>query len=290
MYSLEQLNVFVTVCKSGSFSAAARKLGKAQSGISQTIANLEIELGQALFERSKNAVWLTKNGKALLPIMEDLLQQSHFLTQKAQALVSHHEEQLTIAFEESLLMNERLLSPFWEIQTRFPFTNINLNICPKNVDVIRKILKGEAHIGLLYDSQNIAPQLERIYLEHENFILVAAKQHPLAQLKEVSFNDLKQHFQLLHEEQMEKLISPHYWISNSYYVLYLFAAENIGWTILPENLLSDEWLGNWLGELTKLNLTFELSTQRKSVIALIAHNHNKGKVTEFLLECLKRER
>ncbi|EGU31198.1 transcriptional regulator, LysR family protein, partial [Vibrio ichthyoenteri ATCC 700023] len=32
MYSFEQLKIFVTVCECGSFSAAARKLSRAQSG------------------------------------------------------------------------------------------------------------------------------------------------------------------------------------------------------------------------------------------------------------------
>ncbi|GAL17166.1 hypothetical protein JCM19235_5715 [Vibrio maritimus] len=35
MYSFEQLKVFVAVCEYGSFSAAARKLGRAQSGVSR---------------------------------------------------------------------------------------------------------------------------------------------------------------------------------------------------------------------------------------------------------------
>ena len=40
----EQLIIFKTVIESGSFSAAARKLGKVPSAVSMSIANLEIDL------------------------------------------------------------------------------------------------------------------------------------------------------------------------------------------------------------------------------------------------------
>ena len=50
--TLDQLQVFLTVAESGSFSAASRALNRAQSVISYTIANLEAQLEMPLFERS----------------------------------------------------------------------------------------------------------------------------------------------------------------------------------------------------------------------------------------------
>ncbi|MGR5543219.1 LysR family transcriptional regulator, partial [Vibrio campbellii] len=78
MYSFEQLKIFVTVSEVGSFSAAARKLGRAQSGVSQSIANLEIALNKVLFNRGKNTPTLTNSGKALLPIAKSILNQQTY--------------------------------------------------------------------------------------------------------------------------------------------------------------------------------------------------------------------
>ena len=50
--SLEQLKTLLVAAQAGSFSAAARQLGKAQSVVSTAIANLEIDLGLELFDRS----------------------------------------------------------------------------------------------------------------------------------------------------------------------------------------------------------------------------------------------
>ena len=47
----EQLIIFKTVIETGSFSAAARQLGKVPSAVSMSIANLEIDLNLNLFER-----------------------------------------------------------------------------------------------------------------------------------------------------------------------------------------------------------------------------------------------
>ncbi|MEK8074141.1 helix-turn-helix domain-containing protein [Rhodococcoides navarretei] len=51
----EQLFMFQAVMETGSFSAAARKLGKVPSAVSMSIANLEIDLNLTLFERKGRA-------------------------------------------------------------------------------------------------------------------------------------------------------------------------------------------------------------------------------------------
>jgi DNA-binding transcriptional LysR family regulator len=49
--TLDQLQVFLTVIDVGSFAGAARKLGRATSVVSYSIANLEAQLGVLLFDR-----------------------------------------------------------------------------------------------------------------------------------------------------------------------------------------------------------------------------------------------
>ena len=47
--SLNNLKTFIKIADKGSFSAAARHMGKAQSAVSTAISNLELDLGVALF-------------------------------------------------------------------------------------------------------------------------------------------------------------------------------------------------------------------------------------------------
>jgi DNA-binding transcriptional LysR family regulator len=64
--TIEQLRTLRAVAEAGSFSAAARKLGRAQAGISQAIDRLEAQLGLRLFDRSGRVPRLTRHGEAIV--------------------------------------------------------------------------------------------------------------------------------------------------------------------------------------------------------------------------------
>ena len=65
--TLDQLRVFLTVADVGSFAGAARKLGRATSVVSYSIANLEAQLGVSLFDReSTRKPQLSEAGRTVL--------------------------------------------------------------------------------------------------------------------------------------------------------------------------------------------------------------------------------
>ncbi|AGL17628.1 LysR family transcriptional regulator [Actinoplanes sp. N902-109] len=69
----ELLDVFRTVARTGSITAAARTLGFTQSAVSRQIGVLETELGDRLFDRVPRGVQLTDAGRGLLPHAEAVL-------------------------------------------------------------------------------------------------------------------------------------------------------------------------------------------------------------------------
>lgn len=66
------LRTFVTAAEAGSFTAAARRLGRAQSGVSQQVQRLEQLLGAMLFERGRR-IRLTEHGEVLLSYARPIL-------------------------------------------------------------------------------------------------------------------------------------------------------------------------------------------------------------------------
>src|SRR3954469_7631698 len=94
--TLDQVAVFLAIVETGSFTAAARKLGRATSVISYAIANLESQLGVSLFARAGAArPQLTEAGRAVLAdaralalALDDLLAKARGLTQGLEAEVS----------------------------------------------------------------------------------------------------------------------------------------------------------------------------------------------------------
>ncbi|HUA22804.1 MAG TPA: LysR family transcriptional regulator [Steroidobacteraceae bacterium] len=63
MDRFQELNAFIAVVEAGGFSAAARRTGDSQSGISKAVGALERRLGVALFNRSTRSVTLTDQGQ-----------------------------------------------------------------------------------------------------------------------------------------------------------------------------------------------------------------------------------
>lgn len=72
---LSDLIAFEAVANSGSFTRAAARLGRAQSGLSQTITDLEARLGATLFARTTRSVRLTDAGQRLYEIVSPALRQ-----------------------------------------------------------------------------------------------------------------------------------------------------------------------------------------------------------------------
>ncbi|WP_211615076.1 helix-turn-helix domain-containing protein [Paraburkholderia haematera] len=64
--SLDQLRTFLAIADQGSFSKAGRHLRRAQSAVSNSIANLEEGLGVKLFDRGEWKPTLTMHINALL--------------------------------------------------------------------------------------------------------------------------------------------------------------------------------------------------------------------------------
>ena len=64
--TIEQLRTLRAVAEAGSFSAAARKLGRVQAAVSQSIERLEAQLALRLFDRSGRVARLTEHGAAIV--------------------------------------------------------------------------------------------------------------------------------------------------------------------------------------------------------------------------------
>lgn len=71
--SLDDLSVFLAVCEAAGFRAAARRLGRAPSNVSETVSRVEAQLGVALLHRTTRSVMPTEAGRELLARIAPLL-------------------------------------------------------------------------------------------------------------------------------------------------------------------------------------------------------------------------
>lgn len=76
-FSLQQLQIFAAVARSGSMTEAARQLHLSQPAVSQAIAELERRLDVVVFDRVRRKLHLTSEGEVLLHRAVELLELAH---------------------------------------------------------------------------------------------------------------------------------------------------------------------------------------------------------------------
>lgn len=289
MYSFEQLKVFVAVCEYGSFSAAARKLKRAQSGVSQAISNLEIAINQTLFSREKNTPELTENGKALLPIARSILHQQQYFDQKVDSLANDYEHELVIAVDESL-MSAALLSILAPLATQYPITNFEV-ITASTFDVEKLVREEVAQIGIVYADGELRVDMDFFVMGQARFLTVVAPDHALATLPIVKDSDLKAYRQCVHRSSDKQElwftygISTNVWYANTHQSLVDMVLQGIGWSNLPEMLVKQAIQDQ---RMVALPVAHEKSGWVTTVGCLVSRRHANGPVLSELVNVLQR--
>ncbi|QUM88059.1 LysR family transcriptional regulator [Moritella sp. 36] len=289
MYSFEQLNVFVTVCEQGSFSAAARKLKRAQSGVSQAIANLEITINQELFNREKNIPVLTENGKALLPIAKSILHQQKYFDQKVESLTKEYEHELVIAVDESL-MNSELLQILTPLADQFPITNFDI-ITTSTFDVEELVQKGKAQVGIVYADSELKVDMDFFLLGQARFLTIASPNHELTRLPIVQDSDLKRYRQCVHRSAKQKElwfsygISAMIWYANTHQTLVELVHNGIGWANVPELLVKKNIQQ---GKIVSLPVAHEYNGWLTPIGCLVSRSRSSGPVLASVTDLLQR--
>lgn len=174
--SLDQIRTFIAAADSGSFSAAARRLGRAQSVVSQTLANLEAQLGVRLFERSARYPVLTEQGRALLADARAVAGSVDLLKARARGLAGGLEPELRIAVD-ALFPTGALTCAVVAFREAFPNTPLRISVESLGA-VLEPVLDGSCAFGITGGWS--LPELSSERLLAIRYQMVAAPNHPLA--------------------------------------------------------------------------------------------------------------
>lgn len=191
----EQLLMFQTVIETGSFSAAARKLGKVPSAVSMSIANLEIDLNLNLFERIGREPTPTAEAIVLYEKTQQLLIEMNQWKQHAHALSNGLESTLNIVIVSELL-HTNWTDYITLLEQHFPSLAINIVSAPQE-DALQMLLDQTAQLALMFEREQLDSREQFVELKREALVPVLAKNHPLAQLENVSFEQMVQTRQIV---------------------------------------------------------------------------------------------
>ena len=256
-WTVDQLEEFVTAVKLGSFSAAARHLGKAQSRVSTAIANLEADLDVTLFDRSARLPILTPAGEDMYAEAEAVLKQCQRLQSRALTVSGGEEISITIAMDEAapLMAFQHL---FEDIAMQFPLLKINM-ISGSQADIAKWVDEKKADLGILFHLKALLDSLEFMSIGKFSQTLIVAPEHPLAKISAPKIEQLNQFRQLVIRDRMgmtqAKAISPNHWHIDSYYYITELVIRGIGWALVPEHIANIHWYKGALSELSTVHIT-----------------------------------
>jgi len=288
MQSLEQLNTFVIAAESESFSAAARRLGKAQSAVSTAIINLEIDTDVTLFDRSKRTPSLTPAGQTLLKHARAVLRSNAEFSAVANTLASQPDTHLGIALEQGTLIKP-LMGIFSELRETFPHLEVEV-FDPGAHDVAELLFNGRADIGIMSEKESYPQGYYFKGIGHSVRVPVCAPEHNLAHKKNVSHADLREHHQLVlrsrfmsKDDQTSSWKSPKVWYSESPYLILDMILTNMGWAELPWTVVCDQLAS---GELKQLQYDFQQSDILQGIDVVWTEHRALGKSGQWLLQQL----
>lgn len=158
---LSEIEAFVRVVDTGTFSAAAERLGVGKSAVSRRISEMEARLGVQLLHRTTRHIRLTDTGRQYYERCVRLLQD---MEEAEQAVSQAHCElrgRLRVAVPQTFGL--RHLSPaICEFQSLHPGIEFDLDFNDRRVDLLDEGFDLAIRIGHLEDSSLIARRLTPI--------------------------------------------------------------------------------------------------------------------------------
>ena len=178
--NLVQLETFLAVVRTESFTRAATQVHLSQSAVSRQIQDLEKSLSAQLFERFGGRVFLTTAGRALLEEAPQLLQQVANVRQRLRDIAQGNAGDIRLGVVISVA--NTFLS---QVLARFRRANRSANlslVLDHTQALLEKLRLNEIDVAVV-GAEVDQVDLEVCYRIRDELVLVAAPDHPLASKK-----------------------------------------------------------------------------------------------------------
>ena len=244
--TLDQIRTFIAAAEQGSFSAAGRKLRRAQSVVSHTLANLEAQLGVSLFERSGRYPQLTEEGQSLLRDARAVADHMDDFKARARSMREGLEPELSAAMDVMYPM-PAITHAVGQCRELFPTTPLRLYVEALG-GVVQPVLDGSCRIGVIGSLPTVPDELVAESLVLVPFATVVSPQHPLAKARKPLSNvELSKHVQLVLTDRTPLssgrnfgVISPLTWRLADLGAKHAFLRAGFGWGHMPVHMVQEE--------------------------------------------------
>jgi DNA-binding transcriptional LysR family regulator len=239
--SVDQLLVLLTVVEEGSFTGAARRLGRATSAISYAIDTLEAQLGLPLFDRgTTRKPKLTHVGEAIVSEAKAVAHSVDTLRARVRGLLEGLESEVSLVVD-IMYPSDQLVAALNDFHRQFPTVPLRLLVQALN-GVERVIRNGDAVIGIGGVLHMDSAGLRRIEIGGVTLIPVAASSHPLALAGDESAPRAVDHVQLVLSDRPAEgrdhgVVSLTTWRVGDLPLKHKLLLSGLGWGGMPEPMV-----------------------------------------------------
>ncbi|KNX78501.1 LysR family transcriptional regulator [Pseudomonas sp. 250J] len=237
-FSSDTILLFLAVLDRGSFSAAARALGRVPSAVSMAIGNLEAELGYPLFERGSREARPTAQAQALEPHARLIAEQLGLLEVHALELSRGLESSLAIAVVPDIDQRP-LLDAITRLGERYPLLDIELLAAPQE-EALQLLDSGRAGLCLAFAGLQVDPRRSFQHIAMESLVATLSPQHPALREGRIRhLEDLVNLRQILVRSRdlplsdPRSLIGTSHWRTDSLDLAVQMVEAGLGWGDLP---------------------------------------------------------
>jgi DNA-binding transcriptional LysR family regulator len=244
-----QLQGFLEVAESQSFTQAAKNLFLTQPALSLQIKALETEIGEPLFERQGKQVQLTPAGRMLQERAEEILALVGQTQQELQAARGLQSGSLRLGASDHLCLY--VLPPVMHFfQERFPGVELQF-FNRQSAEVVSAVAEGRVDFGLV-TLPVVEPKVKSESLFWREDVAICHPDHPLAEAHGVTLEMLaaypllllerSSHSRLLLEQMLAKagLMPDRLMELGSLEVIKRLVSLNLGVSILPGYAIAPE--------------------------------------------------
>lgn len=163
---LKQLEYFITVVEEGSITKAARKLHMTQPPLSQQIKNLEEDLGDVLFYRKNNRMFLTDAGEFFLKKSKEIISLSKNTKKQFKDFNNKNAGNILVGitptsiplifnkkFKQFIDNRPKILLDIYEGDTSFIFNLLNKGII--NIGIVRSPFENKKVNSIIKKTENM---------------------------------------------------------------------------------------------------------------------------------------
>lgn len=286
-FTLDQLRVLTTIADTGSFSAAGRRLGRAQSAISQAVATLEDVQGVTLFDRSGFRPTLTDVGRVLVAQARSVLASAARFDAVAAGTREGVEPELAVAIDP-LVPTAALIDSLHALRVAFPHLPVTFSTEGLG-GAERRLRRGDAALAFCILLPGVPDDVVALPLLGIDLVPVVSPAHRLATLgKPATADDLAQHVQLVLSDPAAP-DGPSYGIVGTKAWRFVdlgrrldFLLAALGWCRMPEHLVAPHLAD---GRLVALEIENDSARASGPLTIYAAHMRNRvlGRAGTWLL-------